>query len=151
MGWGPVEFVGDQLTGWGESFQKQNSKKKMDFFLFFFYLSDRYWYICWNPKVWEGRGGRENVHSFMTFLCGQLPWGWTVSSPLLPPLLSSFLRSIYQIQQTNLWKKNKAEWKRDKTWYTTMFEKFVLNILSALVCVYQPPLKLSMMISRVSN
>ena len=29
--WGPVEWVGDQLTGWGESSQKQNSKK-MDFF-----------------------------------------------------------------------------------------------------------------------
>ena len=40
MGWGPVEFVGDQLTGWGESFQKQNSKKKMDF-VFLFFLFER--------------------------------------------------------------------------------------------------------------
>ena len=44
--WGPVEWVGDQLTGWGESSQKQNLKRNVLSFLIFFYLSDRYWDIC---------------------------------------------------------------------------------------------------------
>ena len=39
--WGPVEWVGDQLTGWGRSSRKQNSKIKPPCFLKFFDLSNR--------------------------------------------------------------------------------------------------------------
>ena len=39
--WGLVEWVGDQLTGWGGCFQKQNSKINALCFLKFFDLSDR--------------------------------------------------------------------------------------------------------------
>ena len=45
--WGPVEWVGDQLTGWGGSSQKQNSKIKPLCFSKFFDLSHRYRDICW--------------------------------------------------------------------------------------------------------
>ena len=44
--WGPVEWVGDQLTGWGGSSQKPNLKINAPCFLKFFYLSDRYRDIC---------------------------------------------------------------------------------------------------------
>ena len=44
--WGPVEWVGDQLTRWGGSYQNQNSKINAPRILIFFYLSDRYWDIC---------------------------------------------------------------------------------------------------------
>ena len=56
--WGPVEWVGDQLTGWGGSSQKQNSKIKPLCFLKFFDLSHRYRDICknsvWGPVEWVG-------------------------------------------------------------------------------------------------
>ena len=43
--WGPVEWVGDQLTGGVESSQKQNFKRNVLCFFNFFDLSDRYWDI----------------------------------------------------------------------------------------------------------
>ena len=63
--WGPVEWVGDQLTGWGGSSQKQNLKINGLCFFYFFYLSDRYWDFCkkqflgtswmgWGPVEWVG-------------------------------------------------------------------------------------------------
>ena len=51
--WGPVEWVGDQLTGWGGSSQKQNSKINGLCFFNFFDLSDRCWPEIGNPKVWR--------------------------------------------------------------------------------------------------
>ena len=38
--WGPVEWVGDQLDGWGGSYKKQNLKKNAPRFLTFLDLSD---------------------------------------------------------------------------------------------------------------
>ena len=37
--WGPVEWVGDQLTGWGGSSQKQNLKINGHFFFIFSILA----------------------------------------------------------------------------------------------------------------
>ena len=56
--WGPVEWVGDQLIGWGGSSQKQNLKKMRLVFFYFFYLSIRYRDIfkngVWGPVEWVG-------------------------------------------------------------------------------------------------
>ena len=56
--WGPVEWDGDQLTGWGGSSQKQNSKINGLCFFEFFDLSDRYWDFWknsyWGPVEWVG-------------------------------------------------------------------------------------------------
>ena len=38
--WGLVEWVGDQLTGWGGCFQKPNSKINGPFFIFFIWGTD---------------------------------------------------------------------------------------------------------------
>ena len=43
--WGPVEWVGDQLTGWGGATRNQNSKINAPRFLKFFDSSDHYWDI----------------------------------------------------------------------------------------------------------
>ena len=42
--WGPVEWVGDQLTGWGESSSKKAKFEEKNALSFFncFDLSDRY-------------------------------------------------------------------------------------------------------------
>ena len=54
--WGPVEWVGDQLTGWGGSSQKPNLKINAPCLLKFFDLSDQYRDICkngvWGPVEW---------------------------------------------------------------------------------------------------
>ena len=44
--WGPVEWVGDQLTGWGGATLNLNSKINAPRFLKFFDSSDRYQNIC---------------------------------------------------------------------------------------------------------
>ena len=58
MGWRPVEWVGDQLTGWVKSCQEQNLKINGHCFFDFFYFSDWYWNICkkhfWEPVEWVG-------------------------------------------------------------------------------------------------
>ena len=58
--WGPVEWVGDQLTGWGGSSQKQNSKKKMHlvFFNFLIWATDTQISVkngAWGPVDWVGK------------------------------------------------------------------------------------------------
>ena len=64
MGWGPVEWDGDQLTGWGGSSQKQNSKING----LFFYLSDRYWPEIGNPKVWRTDGRTDGLTNQLTWV-----------------------------------------------------------------------------------
>ena len=72
--WGPVEWVGDQLTGWRKSCKKQNLKINGYCFLIFFYLSHQYWDICrkhclgtswmgWRPVEWVGDQLTEWVKS----------------------------------------------------------------------------------------
>ena len=48
---GPVEWVGDQLTGWGGTSQRQNSEKNAPCFFNFLDFSDRYRDICKKKKV----------------------------------------------------------------------------------------------------
>ena len=76
--WGPVEWVGDQMTGWGGSSQKQNLKKMRLVFFYFFYLSNRYRDICkngvWGPVEWvrdqlTGWGGSISMSTMFCVLC----------------------------------------------------------------------------------
>ena len=56
--WGPVEWVGDQLNGWGGSYQKQNSKKiHLVFWIFLIWATVTEISVkngVWGPVEWLG-------------------------------------------------------------------------------------------------
>ena len=58
MGWGPVEWVGDQLTGWEGSSHNQNPKINAPRFLNFLDLSNVTGISVkngvWGPNEWVG-------------------------------------------------------------------------------------------------
>ena len=82
--WGPVEWLGDQLAGWGGATQNQNLKINALCFLKFLDLSDRCWDICknsvWGPVEWVGdqltgwggssqnQNSKKNAPRFLNFL-----------------------------------------------------------------------------------
>ena len=105
--WGPVEWVGDQLTGWGGSSQKQNSKIKPPCFFIFFYLSDRYRDICkklclgtswmgWGPVDWVNMVLPEAKLKNKTTLFFEIFW-------FERPIARYLLKTILHCKGSRIW------------------------------------------------
>ena len=105
--WGSVEWVGDQLTGWGGSSQKPNVKINAPCFLNFFDLSDRYRDICkkrclgtswmgWGPVDWVGMVLPEAKLENKTTLFFEIFW-------FERPIARYLLKTILHCKGSRIW------------------------------------------------